>query len=225
MTSAPDLVVRPPTVSRNRLLAGESFTLHVSVRNQGGSASPETEVHFYRAQSARISTSDVPLGSARVPALSANAEIARRITAYAPAVGGTYYYGACVVRLGDETDVSNNCSSGAAVRVFDRFTDHPIIPGRTPIKAIHFRELRVRIAALRSGAGLPTPQWTDPTLFAGLTPVRRVHLMELRRALDAVYDALGRPRPRYTDVTVRRGVSVIEAEHVMDLRRAIVAVE
>ena len=52
------------------------------------------------------------------------------------------------------------------------FTDHPIERGVTPVKAIHFRELRARIDVLLAGAGRPAFAWTDPTLTPGVTPVR-----------------------------------------------------
>ena len=39
------------------------------------------------------------------------------------------------------------------VRVTAPFTDDPIVPGVTPVKAVHFTELRVRIDGLRSEAG------------------------------------------------------------------------
>ena len=105
------------------------------------------------------------------------------------------------------------------------FTDHPIRPGTTPLRAAHFRELRPRIAALRAREGLPAVQWTDPTLTAGVTPVKRVHLTELRTALDAVYDAVGRARPSYTDPTVTAGVTAIGTAHIMELRAAVAALE
>ena len=105
------------------------------------------------------------------------------------------------------------------------FTDHPIEPGKTPLKAAHFRELRARIAALRARAGLPAVQWTDPTLTPGVTSARRVHLTELRTALDAVYDAAARPRPSYTDAAVTAGATTIEAVHLTELRAAVVALE
>ena len=44
------------------------------------------------------------------------------------------------------------------------FTDHPIRPGVTPVKAIHFTELRERIDALRRAVGLPAFSWTDAVL-------------------------------------------------------------
>ena len=105
------------------------------------------------------------------------------------------------------------------------FTDHPIVPGTTPIRAIHFTELRDRIDALRRRGGLPTFRWTDPRLVAGVTPVRRVHLTDLRSALDAVYDAAGRPRPAYADAPVEAGTTSIKAVHIMELRAAVLRVE
>ena len=110
-------------------------------------------------------------------------------------------------------------SSGTA------FTDTPVRPGATPLKAIHLLELRTRIAALRTREGLASVQWTDPVLTVGATPVKRVHLTELRAALNAAYDAAGRPRPTYTDGTVSARVTAIRAVHVVELRDAILALE
>ena len=105
------------------------------------------------------------------------------------------------------------------------FTDDPVSPGATPLRAVHLRELRDRIAALRAREGLPAVEWTDPVPAPGSTPVRRVHLTELRAALDAVYDAVGRPRPGYTDAAVTAGVTAIRAVHLTELRGAVVALE
>ena len=105
------------------------------------------------------------------------------------------------------------------------FTADRIRPGTTPLKVVHFHELRARIAALRAREGLPAVQWTDPTLVAGVTPVKRVHLMELRTALDVVYDAVGRPRLSYTDAAVVAGTTAIRAVHLMELRTGVAALE
>ena len=105
------------------------------------------------------------------------------------------------------------------------FTDQSVDAGATPLKAAHFRELRSRIAALRTREGLPAVQWTDPTLTAGVTPVKRVHLTELRAALDAVYDAVGRARPNYSDATLTAGITRIRAVHLTELRAAVTALE
>ena len=129
------------------------------------------------------------------------------------------------------TDVGgSNATATLAFRVtvalaLTTFTDDPILPGVTPIKAVHFMELRQRIDLLRVGAGLPGFAWTDPVLTAGVTPVRLPHLLELRRALSAAYRASGRAGPVFTDAVPRSGTTVIRAVHLSELRAAVVALE
>ena len=105
------------------------------------------------------------------------------------------------------------------------FTDHPIVRGVTPVKAIHFLELRARVNALRAGAGRPAFGWTDPVLTPGVTPIRRMHLTEMRTALGEAYAAAGRAAPTYTDPEVTAGGTAIRAAHLMELRAAVAALE
>ena len=105
------------------------------------------------------------------------------------------------------------------------FTDHPIRPGTTPIRAVHFRELRERIAGLGTRWGLPAVWWTDPILTAGVTPVRFVHLLELRSALTEAYLRAGRAAPRWSDTARAAGMTPIKAIHLMELRAAVVELE
>ena len=105
------------------------------------------------------------------------------------------------------------------------FTDHPIRPGTTPIRAVHFRELRERIAALRRRWSLPAVGWTDPILTAGVTPVRLVHLLELRSALAEAYARAGRTAPRWSDTAPAADTTPIRAVHLMELRAAVVELE
>ena len=105
------------------------------------------------------------------------------------------------------------------------FTDDPLRPGVTPVRAIHFTELRARIDSLREAAGLGRFRWTDPALRAGATPVRLVHLLELREALGAAYTAAGRAGPRWTDAAPTAGTTPIRAAHLTELRAAVVALE
>ena len=104
------------------------------------------------------------------------------------------------------------------------FTDDPIQPGVTPVKAIHFTELRTRIDALRRSAGLPAFPWTDPVLTPGVTPVKLVHLAELREALAAAYAGARRSVPIWTDAAPS-GRTPIRAAHVTELRAAVSALE
>ena len=111
------------------------------------------------------------------------------------------------------------------VTVTGGFTDDPIVAGVTPVRAVHFTELRAHIDALREEAGLGRFRWTDPVLRAGMTPVRLVHLLELREALGAAYTAAGRAGPRWTDAAPTAGTTPIRAAHLTELRAAVVALE
>ena len=105
------------------------------------------------------------------------------------------------------------------------WTNHPIRPGVTSIKAVHFDELRARVAALRAREGLAPVRWTDPVLAPGATPIRRTHLTELRVALGGVYDAREQRQPAYTDRTLTTGRTLVRAAHVMELREAVEVLE
>ena len=98
------------------------------------------------------------------------------------------------------------------------FTDDPIVAGATPIKAVHFTELRVRVDALRVTHGLGRFSWTDSTLTAGVA-VRGIHVSELRTALGEVYDA-ARRTPAFSTAAIQAG-SEIRARHINELRRAV----
>jgi len=106
-----------------------------------------------------------------------------------------------------------------------RFIDDPLRPGVTPVRAVHFTELRERIDALREAAGLGRFRWTDSVLRAGVTPIGFVHLVELRSALAAAYGAAGRPVPRWTDPSPVARTTPVRAVHVMELRAGVVALE
>ncbi len=105
------------------------------------------------------------------------------------------------------------------------FTDHPVRPGMTPVKAVHFLELRQRIDALRVEAGLGRIPWTDAVLTVGATPVKLVHLLELRSALAAPHAVVGRAAPGWTDAAPMARTTPTRATHLMELRAAVVALE
>jgi glucose/arabinose dehydrogenase len=121
-----------------------------------------------------------------------------------------------------------DCAGGRVTMTADRhctaefgsvFTDDPIVPYSTVVKAVHVVELRSLIDALRMNVGLPPVGWTDPMLIAGIPDIRAAHLIEMRAALNQVYQALGRPVPIYTDRSLAPS-SVIRAVHISELRRA-----
>ena len=123
---------------------------------------------------------------------------------------------ACWVTAGNTQAGVGTQSSSETTSEVTGFTDDPLVPGVTPIRAVHFRELRTRIDALRMQTGLPAFAWTDPTLTLGVTPVRHVHLTDMREALAAAYEAAGRPVPAY-GARVAAGTP-IRASDVTELR-------
>ena len=119
----PDLVVGTPTVSENRPVPGSAFELTATVHNTGGGASNATTLRYYRSTDAVISTSDTPVDTAAVGALAASGTSRHAVTVTAPAIAGTYYYGACVDTVADESDAGNNCSVGVEIGV-----EKPLFP-------------------------------------------------------------------------------------------------
>ena len=105
-----DLVVRA-SVSDNTLTPSQSFTLSVTVRNQGTEPAAATTLRYYRSDDATIDDTDTQVGTATVSSLSAGRTSAESISLNAPSDTGTYYYGACVDGVSGESNTDNNCSS------------------------------------------------------------------------------------------------------------------
>ena len=115
--TSPDLIVESPSVSDNPLTAGQSFTLSATVRNRGNGRSASTTLRYYRSSDATINTSDTEVGTDAVSRLAAAGTSAESISLNAPSSAGTYYYGACVASVRDESNTDNNCSEGVPVTV------------------------------------------------------------------------------------------------------------
>ncbi|MDE2887998.1 MAG: hypothetical protein OXR72_07260 [Gemmatimonadota bacterium] len=113
----PDLIVESPSVDDNTLRTGQSFTLSATVRNRGDAASAPTTLRYYRSTNATISSDDTEVGTDTVDRLSASAASAESIVLTAPSSAGTYYYGACVESVSDESDTGNNCSASVSITV------------------------------------------------------------------------------------------------------------
>ncbi len=102
------------------------------------------------------------------------------------------------------------------------WTDDPLVPGATPVRAVHLTELRARVNERLAGCGAAPFAFTDPTLAPGRTPIRAAHVAELREALTLAYGACGRSTvPTYTDPAPAAGVSVLRAAHLTELRDAV----
>ena len=112
-----DLVVDSPTVSDSSPPAGASFTLSATVRNDGEGSSAAATLRYYRSTDATITTSDTEVGTAAVAELAASGSASESVALTAPSTPGTYYYGACVDTVTEESDTTNNCSASVQVMV------------------------------------------------------------------------------------------------------------
>ena len=118
-TPLPDLVVESPSVNvADSIEVGARFALSAHVRNGGPGAAAATTLRYYRSADATITTSDTEVGTDPVRGLGANESSAETISLSAPLTPGTYYLGACVDAVGNESNVANSCSGAAVLRVW-----------------------------------------------------------------------------------------------------------
>ena len=138
---APDVVVDAPTVSDSSPLAGASFTLRATVRNQGSGTAGGSTLRYYRSRDATITTGDTSVGMDPVSGLGAGNTSAQSIRLTAPATTGTYYYGACVGSVANESDTTNNCSAAVRVTVVgppDLVVGTPTVSDSSPLAGASF---------------------------------------------------------------------------------------
>ena len=112
--SAPDLTVPSLSILSDPFDYNPSFTLSANVVNQGSGSSGSTTLHYYRSADSTITNGDTEVGTDAVGGLAASGRSIEGIDLTAPSAPGTYYYGACVDAMADESDTTNNCSPGIA---------------------------------------------------------------------------------------------------------------
>lgn len=115
--SVPDLSVSQPQLINDFVHPSESFSLSVSVTNQGTVSSEATTLHFYQSLDENITISDTEVGRINVNPLSPNGSIEASIVLNAPVSSGIYYYGACVDTSIQDPRTDNNCSIAATLTV------------------------------------------------------------------------------------------------------------
>ena len=133
-----DLVVHSPRVSDNSPRAGASFILSVTLRNNGVEVSAPTTLRYYRSTDAMITASDTAVGTDPVGALSPSGTGPQSISLMAPSTAGTYYYGACVDAVTDESDTNNNCSASVQVEVAAPSISRPPPPQQPDLAVVAF---------------------------------------------------------------------------------------
>jgi hypothetical protein len=136
-------------------------------------------------------------GSPSVPAMSDGTVAASK----------TYLYR---VRAVNGPHVSPFSNVDAATTI--AFTDDPIVPQSTRVKAVHLTQLRTAVNAMRASASL-SPLAADATIGVGLR-IRAQHITALRTGLSEARAAIGLPALSFTDATL----TVVKAVHVQELR-------
>ena len=97
---------------------GRSLTFQARIRNVGNVVSPATTLRFYRSRNRTIATDDMFLDTVAVETIIPSRRIdSETLTLTAPLAAGTYYYGACVDAVTDESDTTNNCSDSRPITV------------------------------------------------------------------------------------------------------------
>ena len=112
----PELIVTNMMASRALTAPSGMLTLTATVVNNGG-VSPATTLRWYLSTDGTIGTTDTAAGTKSVGTLEAEASTTLMGTVTASMTAGTYYYGACVDPVAEESDTANNCSSGVRVVV------------------------------------------------------------------------------------------------------------
>ncbi|MCY4603743.1 MAG: leucine-rich repeat domain-containing protein, partial [Gemmatimonadetes bacterium] len=217
----PDLIVASASVSDNTLTPAQAFTLNATVRNQGPAAAVATTVDYYQSPDATITADDSPVGTGTVSGLSADHTSAVSIDLTAPSRDGTYYYGACVQSVRDESNTDNNCSPGVQVTVADRTVNiadanlraaiaaelgkasgAPITKGEmTTLTRLNAANKGIRnLAGLEFATNLTT-LWLEYNSISDVSPLAGLTRL---RALDLSYNNI-------SDISPLRGLTLLRA--------------
>jgi hypothetical protein len=101
------------------------------------------------------------------------------------------------------------------------FSDDPLTPGATVVRAAHINELRACINDLRTQRALTAIAWTDGTLTPGQSVIQVVDIVELRNALIAAFQTVpGLQLPTFSHTLVARS-SMVTAVDIAEIRIAV----
>ena len=119
VTHSFDLEIQPLTVSKQTLDAGESFTLSITIHNNGPGNSPGPALSYYHSLSPGFSPTDPPQlqGTLSLGPLASDESITQSIQLVAPSTPKTYYYGAWLAANTGDTYLNNDVATEIAVTV------------------------------------------------------------------------------------------------------------
>ena len=112
-----DLVVINPDVDIATIVRNQPYTIYATASNQGLATAEPSTLRFYRSSGNVIDTTDTPLGSVAVGALSSGIGSEKNLGSTAPSTPGNYYVGACIDSVDSEFETDNQCSSAVPITV------------------------------------------------------------------------------------------------------------
>ena len=114
-----DLAIQSFEVSKDTLTPGESFTLSVTVNNNGPGNSANIGISYYHSAIQGLSQEDRVQwqGTVWVDPLASGESITKSIRLDAPTTPGTYYYGAWLAGVSGDTNIHNNVATEVGVTV------------------------------------------------------------------------------------------------------------
>ena len=128
VTQSFDLEIQPLSVSKQSLDAGESFTLSITIHNNGPGNSPGPALSYYHSLSPGFSPTDPPQlqGTLSLGPLASGESRTQLIQLEAPATPKTYYYGAWLSANSGDTNLNNDFATELGVTVVDDTIADPV---------------------------------------------------------------------------------------------------
>ena len=130
VTQSYDLAIQSFKVSKRTLDPGESFTLAVTIRNNGPAKAADFGLSYYHSSIQGRASTDQPQlqGTVWLDPIAPGKSKTKLIRLNAPSVPRTYYYGAWLTANTDDTNIYNDVVTEVGVTV----TDRPIQTSKSP---------------------------------------------------------------------------------------------
>lgn len=112
----PDLIIYDLNLNKTTFSIGETLSIDAVVKNQGSGESDSTVLKYYLSTDSSISTSDYQVGTDGVSSLTPGSKSYESLSKSVDNPG-TAYVGVCVDRVNNESNTSNNCSSGIRIEI------------------------------------------------------------------------------------------------------------
>ena len=128
ITQSFDLAIQSFTISKNTLDPDESFTLSVTIHNNGPGDSPGPALSYYHSSIHGFAVTDPPQlqGTVQLDPLASGERITKSIPLEAPSTPKTYYYGAWLSANTGDTNLNNDFATEVGVTVIDDTISDPI---------------------------------------------------------------------------------------------------